>query len=124
MMILDMMRASLISAVIGGAIVAVPAEAQTSTDTAGFLSSGETAALDCAGGQASIMGSNNDLTIKGNCTILSLFGSGNKISIQFAPGAQISFVGSGNSISWTSADNKPPKVSYVGSGNTLTPPIQ
>jgi len=52
-----------------------------------------------------------------------MYGSRNKLTVQFKSGAQISFVGSGNAISWTSADGKPPKVSYVGSGNTLTPPI-
>lgn len=123
-MILGMTRASLIFAVIGGAAMTTSAIAQTSANTAGFLQSNQTATIDCVGGQAAIMGSNNDLTIKGNCTSLSLAGSNNKISIQFAPGAQVSFVGSGNTISWTSTDNKPPKVSYVGSGNTLTPPIQ
>ena len=118
------MGAPLIFALIGGVIMPAMAEAQTSGNQAGFVSSGQTATVDCIGGQAAIVGSNNDLTIKGNCTSLSLFGSSNKISIQFAPGAQISFVGSDVTISWTSADGKAPKVSYVGSGNTLTPPIQ
>ena len=116
------MGATLIFALIGGVIMPATAEAQTSSNQAGFVSSGQTATVDCIGGQAAIVGSNNDLTIKGNCTSLSL--PSNKISIQFAPGAQISFVGSDITISWTSADGKAPKVSYVGSGNTLTPPIQ
>ena len=52
-----------------------------------------------------------------------MYGSGNRITVQFKPGAVISFVGSGNAISWTSSDGKPPKVGYVGSDNMLTPPI-
>ena len=99
------------------------AAAQVSSNQAGFVASGQTGTLDCAGGKAAIMGSNNILTISGNCAGLDMYGSGNKLTVQFKPGAEISFVGSGNAISWTSADGKPPKVSYVGSGNTLTPPI-
>jgi hypothetical protein len=99
------------------------AAAQVSGNQAGFVASGQTGTLDCAGGKAEIMGSNNTLTISGNCAGLDMYGSGNKLTVQFKPGAQISFVGSGNAISWTSADGKPPRVSYVGSGNTLTPPI-
>jgi hypothetical protein len=80
--------------------------------------------LDCAGGKAEIMGSNDVLTIKGNCSGLDLAGSGNKITIEFGRAAAINFVGSGNAIAWTSADGKPPKVTYVGSENTLTPPVR
>jgi hypothetical protein len=98
--------------------------AQPSTNRAGFVSSGQTATLNCAGGAAEIMGSNNVLTITGKCSKLDLAGSNNKITIEFASGATISFVGSSNAITWSSADAKPPKVSYVGSDNTLTPPIQ
>jgi hypothetical protein len=96
---------------------------QMQGNQAGYIASGQTASLDCAGGKAAVMGSNNILTIKGSCTELALYGSGNKITIAFAPDAQISFVGSQNTIEWSTADGKPPKVSYVGSGNTLTPPI-
>jgi hypothetical protein len=99
------------------------AEAQTAGNQAGFLFSGQTATLDCAGGKAEVIGSNNVLTIKGGCTGLDLSGSTNKITIEFGPGAAISFVGSGNAIVWSSNDGKPPKVSYVGANNTITPPI-
>jgi Protein of unknown function (DUF3060) len=103
------------------------AEAQVTTNQggnqAGFVASGQTATLDCAGGKAAVLGSNNVLTVSGSCTGLDMYGSGNKITVQFGPAAEISFVGSGNSIRWTSSDGKPPKVSYVGSGNELVPPI-
>ena len=89
----------------------------------GFLNSGQTATLDCHGGAAQIMGSANVLTISGKCSALNVAGSGNRISIEFAPGSAISLAGSQNAISWTSTDGKPPKISVVGSGNTLTPPI-
>jgi len=99
--------------------LASPAAAQ-----AGFVSSGKTATLDCSGGGAAITGSNNVLTITGNCTDLRLTGSNNKISIQLGSAARINFVGSNNAIAWTSANGKPPTVNYVGLGNTMTPPVQ
>ncbi|MEW6437985.1 MAG: DUF3060 domain-containing protein [Pseudomonadota bacterium] len=100
-----------------------PALAQSAGSEAAFISSGQTATLDCGGGKAAIMGSDNNLTITGHCTDLELAGSNNKIKIEFGPAAKISFVGSSNSITWTSADGKPPSVSYVGAGNTMVPSI-
>jgi Protein of unknown function (DUF3060) len=102
----------------------VAAEAQVSGNEVGFVNSGQTAKLDCAGGKAAILGSSNVLTITGNCSALALAGSDNKITIRFGPDAQISLVGSGNAIAWVSTDGKPPRVTYVGSDNTLTPPIR
>jgi len=99
------------------------ASAQGSGNTGGYISSGQTASLDCAGHTAAIIGNDNILTIGGNCSSLGLSGSGNKITIQFAPGARIQFVGANNTINWTTTDGKPPKVSSVGSGNTISPPI-
>lgn len=102
---------------------AIPAVAQSSGGEAAFISSGQTTTLDCSGGTAAIMGSDNTLTITGHCTTLELAGSSNKIKIELGPSAKISFVGSNNSIMWTSADGKPPSVSYVGAGNSMVPPI-
>ncbi len=78
--------------------------------------------MDCAGGKAEIMGSNNVLTITGRCSGLDMYGSGNTVNVEFNAGASISFVGSNNAITWKTADGKPPKVSYVGANNVLTPP--
>ncbi|MBV8335639.1 MAG: DUF3060 domain-containing protein [Alphaproteobacteria bacterium] len=96
--------------------------AQTTGNQAGFLSSGQTARLDCNGGKAEIMGSNNKLTITGRCSALDLAGSGNTITIEFAAGATVQFVGSGNTITWTSVDGKAPKITYIGSNNMVKPP--
>ena len=98
--------------------------AAQSDNQAGFVSSGQTATLDCHGGAAQIVGSTNVLTISGKCTALNVVGSGNKITIEFAPGSTIGAVGSNNAISWTSTDGKSPRISTLGSGNTLTPPIR
>ena len=64
--------------------------AQVSGNQAGFVASGQTGTLDCAGGKAAIMGSNNTLTISGNCTGLDMYGSGNKLTVQFKSRAEIS----------------------------------
>jgi hypothetical protein len=50
-----------------------------------FMNSGQTATVDCKGGEAKLIGSNNTLTINGNCVGLDLFGSDNRITIQLAP---------------------------------------
>jgi hypothetical protein len=117
------LTSAFILALVGYGTMVVAANAQMSSNQAGFLNSGQTATLDCNQGKAEIMGSNNVLTITGKCSALELAGSGNKITIQLGTSSKIDFVGSGNSIAWTSADGKPPKISYVGSGNTLTPAI-
>jgi hypothetical protein len=95
--------------------------AQASRNEAGFISSGQTATLDCVGGKAEIVGNNNALTITGRCSNLDLAGSENKITIEFGPAAKVSIVGSNNAIIWTSVDGKPPTISSVGAANALTP---
>ncbi|WP_297300056.1 DUF3060 domain-containing protein [uncultured Methylovirgula sp.] len=97
--------------------------AQASGSEAAFISSGQTATLDCAGGKAAIIGNGNKLTITGYCTDLALVGSNNTIKIEFAAAAKISFAGSNNAITWTSEDGKPPSISYVGTANIMIPPI-
>ena len=91
--------------------------------------SGETRTLDCAGGPARITGANNKVTLSGGCTHLTVLGSGNNITAEFAAGASITFAGSRNEVAWT---GKEPHVrgfglssrrlawpATVGSGNTL-----
>lgn len=91
---------------------------------AGFPRSGQAATLNCNGGAAQIMGSNNNLTVSGKCSALSVAGSGSKITIEFVPRASASLAGSNNAISWIGADGKKPTMSSVGSGNTVTPSLQ
>jgi hypothetical protein len=77
-------------------------------------------ALDCVGGKAAIMSSNNELTLTGKCSSLDLAGSGNKITIDFAPAAKVNISGSVNAIVWTNADGKSPTIIDVGSRSMLT----
>ena len=57
-------------------VLCCAAAAQVSGNQAGFVASGQTGTLDCAGGEAAIMGSNNTLTISGNCAGLDMYGVG------------------------------------------------
>jgi hypothetical protein len=82
------------------------------------------ATLDCVGGNATIKGSANVLTITGKCSSLKLAGTGNKITIEFGPAANIDIYGTSNTIVWTSTDGKPPTVKYYGTANTVTPQVQ
>jgi Protein of unknown function (DUF3060) len=45
-----------------------------------FAGSGQTTTLDCAGGGAHIFGSNNKLTLTGECAWLDMVGSNNVIT--------------------------------------------
>jgi len=86
---------------------------------ASLAGSDETRTLDCAGGAARIAGANNKVTLKGDCTHLTVLGSGNTITAEFAAGASIWFAGSRNEVAWTTANGKEPHVHHFGSGNTL-----
>ena len=86
-----------------------------------FAGSNQTTSLDCAGGGAQIIGSNNKLTLTGGCTMLGAVGSNNTIAVALAANARIQFVGSNNALTWTSPDSKEPMVQDLGSNNTLIP---
>ena len=49
-----------------------------------FAGSGQTTTLDCAGGGASVFGSNNTLTLTGGCAWLDMVSSNNRIIIACA----------------------------------------
>lgn len=84
------------------------------------MGSGQMATLDCASSKAEIAGSDNKLTLTGDCTNLDMFGSGNSITIAFAKNARINVVGSNNTITWTTPDGKEPLVTHLGANNTIT----
>jgi hypothetical protein len=84
----------------------------------GIHGSNQTATLDCGGG-AEIAGSNNKLTLRGGCTKLEMFGSGNTVSIAFGQSANIQLVGSASAITWIMPNGNERVVQDLGSGNTL-----
>ena len=79
----------------------------------------ETKTLDCAGGSARIAGANNRVTLTGGCTHVTVLGSHNLITAEFAPGASIWFAGSRNEVIWTAHDGKEPRARHFGYRNTL-----
>ena len=81
----------------------------------------KTTTLDCAGGPARIVGSRNKVTLNGGCTSLSIHGSMNSVTAAFSAGAIISFDGSRNVVTWTTADGKEPPVLVPDFANKLIP---
>jgi hypothetical protein len=96
-------------------------DAVAQTPSPRFAASNQTTTLDCAGGGAQIAGSNNKLTLTGECTMLRVLGSNNTVTAALATNAHIEFAGSNNAVTWTSSDGKEPMVQNRGSNNTLTP---
>ncbi len=80
-----------------------------------------TRTLDCAGGPARIVGSENKVTLTGGCTSLSIHGSMNSVTAAFSAGAIISFDGSRNEVTWTTGDGKKPTVLVPDFANKLKP---
>jgi hypothetical protein len=111
-----------VAAVLFGATILNCALAQTPTVL--FAGSNHASTLDCAGGGAQIAGSNNKLILTGGCTMLSVLGSNNAVTVALAANARIQLVGSNDAVAWTSPDGKEPMVQYLGSDNTLTPAPQ
>jgi len=86
---------------------------------ASLSGSDETRTLDCAGGPARIAGAYNRVTLRGDCTHLTVLGSRNTITAEFAAGASIWFAGAKNEVAWRTPDGKEPRVHHFGYGNTL-----
>ncbi len=82
-------------------------------------SSGITSELNCAGKAAQVSGSDNRLTILGDCSQLEVFGSNNRIAITLARGATVQVFGSNNDVTWSVQSGAPPKIEAVGSANAI-----
>ncbi|WP_375483733.1 DUF3060 domain-containing protein [uncultured Mycobacterium sp.] len=86
-------------------------------NTLNYGSFGTTADLDCADGKSlNVGGSNNTLTVKGNCSSVSIGGADNKITFDKVD-KLLSVVGLNNTVTYHNGD---PKVEKLGSGNTIT----
>jgi hypothetical protein len=94
--------------------------AQSKTNGVRLAGSDETKTLDCAGGWARIAGAHNNITLTGNCTGLTVYGSRNTVTAAFQKGAHVRFVGSENAVTWTTPDAKEPTILHLGVGNTMT----
>jgi hypothetical protein len=116
----DATKGAATAAVLAVTIVAT-GHAQTAIRAnAQFAGSGAKSVLDCAAGQAEIAGSNNILTIKGDCKKLEVLGSNNAITVALAENAEVQLVGSNNNIIWTTPSGHTPSIQQLGSGNTIS----
>jgi Protein of unknown function (DUF3060) len=85
-------------------------------NTINYGSFDTTADIDCGDGKSlNVGGSNNTLTVKGNCSSVNIGGAENKITFQKIV-SDLTVVGVNNTISYKDGD---PKVSDLGSGNKV-----
>lgn len=90
--------------------------AQVSDKEAPFLISNQTAKLACVG-EAAIRGSNNELTIMGQCSSLDLAGSNNKITVTLdCNGGKAAIRGSNNELTIT---GKCSELDLTGANNKI-----
>jgi Protein of unknown function (DUF3060) len=86
-------------------------------NTINYGSFGTTADIDCAQGKAlNVGGSNNNLTVKGNCSSVNIGGADNKVTLDNVE-TEISVVGLDNTVVYKGGD---PKVEDLGSGNKVS----
>ena len=73
---------------------------------------------DCGGQEASIAGSGNTVTIRGDCRSLQVAGDGNRVLVDMAANGSIKVYGSNNQVSWSSKGEV--EVTTAGPGNTVS----
>jgi DUF3060 family protein len=119
-LVTDATRGAATAAVLAVAVMATGHAQTAAPASAQFAGSGLKSVLDCAAGRAEIAGSNNILTITGNCKKLEVLGSNNAITVALADDAEVQLVGSNNKISWTTPSGRNPSIQQLGSGNTIS----
>ena len=86
-------------------------------NTINYGSFGTTGEIDCADGKSvNVGGSNNTLTVKGNCSNVNIGGADNKITFERVD-SELSVVGLNNSVTYREGD---PTINDTGSNNTIT----
>jgi uncharacterized protein (DUF2345 family) len=73
---------------------------------------------DCGGQEASIAGSGNTVTIRGDCRSLQVAGDGNRVLVDMAANGNIKVYGSNNQVSWSSKGEV--EITTAGPGNTVS----
>lgn len=81
--------------------------------------SGEKSTIDCGGADAHVIGSSNHVRVTGDCTLLTVEGSGNVVIAQMAAKSTISVVGTSNAVTWQAPGQSRPKTSSTGVGNSI-----
>ncbi|USU07508.1 DUF3060 domain-containing protein [Sphingomonadaceae bacterium OTU29MARTA1] len=101
------------------AILSAGCWAQTAAAQAVFQGAGQASEIDCDGGEAQINGASNTITVNGPCTLLSVQGAGNIVTVDLAAKSTIRVVGSGNRITWQAPEKVRPRVSITGADNRI-----
>ena len=105
----------LVSAVLLGFVgLAAPLLAASAATVQG---DGATSTVACAGDDAVVEGSRNDVTFTGGCRGLSVRGDGNAITVELTPGARLDVQGNANRIRY--AIGAPPPMRVSGSSTEL-----
>jgi hypothetical protein len=97
------------------------ATVDTTSSTIELSGSGRHETIACTGGtEVAINGSDNNITLSGDCKSVSVTGSTNQVTAE-GMGA-LSVIGSDNTVTWKHALGKAqkPKVSTTGSGNRVS----
>ena len=101
---------------VGGCGGETPRPNPEATGTLGYGSVGTTAQIDCGGGKSlDITGSNNILTVAGDCWSVRVSGADNRIRASRIDG-DVSVTGINNTIEYRDGD---PAVHDEGSGNRI-----
>ena len=83
-----------------------------------FLRNGVTGARDCRGGEATIAGNRNHLTLR-NCRRLSVEGNDNVLTVRLLPPAVIDVPGNRNRVRYSTPPGARPRVSVLGTAVTV-----
>lgn len=102
-----------------GAAMAIFAAATTASAQAEFTGAGQTTDLDCGGKTATIVGASNEMTITGNCQLLSIEGASNRVHVAMAKNGLIRVTGASNEIHWTTPDGSRPRLQITGADNRV-----
>ena len=105
---------SVFAAVFAGTVGIAPA-AQANIN---FVGTNSSFAGDCGGLDASLAGSGNSVTIRGDCRSLQISGDGNRVLVDMAAGGSIKVYGSNNQVSWSSTGEV--EVTTNGPGNSVS----
>lgn len=104
---------------LAGALALAAAPAVAAADDHAINNSGQSLELACGeGGKVAINGSQNEITITGNCSKLAVNGSMNDIDVEAVD--KIAINGAGNTVAWTRGwKRKAPKVAKLGRNNKV-----
>src|SRR3954451_16466415 len=94
-------KVSIAAVVVAGAVGSAATAAWGADPAVNFAGSGSSFTGDCHGQDASLAGSNNTVTIRGDCRAFQIAGDGNRVLVDMAPSGTIKVYGNNNQVSGT-----------------------